>query len=55
MKVTFFSARKFKEIDFIKFLSCQDIVSIHCPLADNTKNLITMKHIKKNEKEYNPR
>ena len=50
MKVTFFSARKFKEIEFIKFLSCQDIVSIHCPLADNTKNLITMKHIKKMKK-----
>ena len=50
MKVTFFSARKFKEIEFIKFLSCQDIVSIHCPLADNTRNLITMKHIKKMKK-----
>tara|TARA_B100001029_G_C15055515_1_gene454049 strand:+ start:1106 stop:2053 length:948 start_codon:yes stop_codon:yes gene_type:complete len=50
MKVTFFSARKFKEIEFIKFLSYQDILSIHCPLADNTKNLITMKHIKKMKK-----
>tara|TARA_Y200000002_G_C22612741_1_gene634594 strand:+ start:248 stop:1195 length:948 start_codon:yes stop_codon:yes gene_type:complete len=51
MKVTFFSARKYKERDFIKFLSTQDIISIHCPLATNTMNLISMKHIKSMKKD----
>jgi len=50
MQVSFFSVRNYKDIDFISFLNKQDIVSIHCPLTQNTKDLIKMKHIKKMKK-----
>ena len=39
MKVKFFSVRKYKGIEFKKFISSLDYISIHCPLNRNTENL----------------
>ena len=46
MKVKFFSVRKYKGIEFKKFISSLDYISIHCPLNRNTENLITIKEFK---------
>ena len=46
MKVKFFSVRKSKGIEFKKFVSSLDYISIHCPLNRNTENLITIKELK---------
>ena len=46
MKVKFFSVRKYKRIEFKKFISSLDYISIHCPLSRNTENLITIKELK---------
>ena len=46
MKVKFFSVRKYKGIEFKKFVSSLDYISIHCPLNRNTENLITIKELK---------
>jgi len=46
MKVKFFSVRKYKGIEFKKFISSLDYISIHCPLNRNTENLITIKELK---------
>ena len=36
----------FKGIEFNKFISSLDYISIHCPLNRNTENLITIKELK---------
>ena len=46
MKVKFFSVRKYKGIEFKKFVSSLDYISIHCPLNHATQNLITMNELK---------
>jgi len=46
MKIKFFSVRKSKGIEFKKFVSSLDYISIHCPLNRNTENLITIKELK---------
>ena len=46
MKVKFFSVRKYRGIEFKKFVSSLDYISIHCPLNRNTENLITIKELK---------
>ena len=46
MKVKFFSVRKYRGIEFKKFVSSLDFISIHCPLNRNTENLITIKELK---------
>ena len=46
MKVKFFSVRKYNGIEFKKFISSLDYISIHCPLNRNTENLITIKELK---------
>ena len=46
MKVKFFSVRKYKGIEFKKFISSLDYISIHCPLNRNTENLTTIKELK---------
>ena len=46
MKVKFFSVRKYKGIEFKKFISSLDYISINCPLNRNTENLITIKELK---------
>mgnify|MGYP006082888481 CR=1 FL=1 len=45
MEVSFISARKLKNNELEKFLSKQDVVSLHCPLEKNTKNLIGLKEL----------
>ena len=46
MKVKFFSVRKCKRIEFKKFISSLDYISIHCPLTRNTEKHITIKELK---------
>ena len=45
MKVEFISARNLKRSQLHKFLKKQDIISLHCPLNKNTKDLITAKEL----------
>ncbi len=45
MHVQFFSVRKFDKAQFKKFLSKNDIITIHCPLNKNTLNLIRTKEL----------
>ena len=51
MKVRFLSAKKLKKNDLNKFLKTIDILSIHCPLNKNTKNLITIKELRLMKKD----
>ena len=46
MKVKYMSVRKFDRNKFIKFISSLDYLSIHCPLDNRTKDLITIKEFK---------
>lgn len=46
MNVMNFSVRNFKKNEFVKFISSLDYISIHCPLNNKTKNLITMQELK---------
>jgi glycerate dehydrogenase len=46
MKVNFFSVRGYKRSNFKKFLSNCDILTIHCPLENNTINLISTNELK---------
>ncbi len=46
MKIKFFSVRNYKKNEFKKFISSLDYLSIHCPLNNNTQDLITMKELK---------
>ena len=46
MNVQFFSVRNFNKAQFKKFLSENDIITIHCPLDKNTLNLIAAKEFK---------
>jgi glycerate dehydrogenase len=50
MKIRYFSVRNYKKNQFLKFLSSLDYLSIHCPLTNKTKNLITIKELKKMKK-----
>jgi glycerate dehydrogenase len=50
MNISYFSVRNYKKTQFLKFLSSLDYLSIHCPLTDKTKNLITIKELKKMKK-----
>ena len=50
MNVNYFSVKSFKKTQFLKFLSSLDYLSIHCPLNDKTKDLITIKELKKMKK-----
>ena len=50
MNIHFFSVRNYKKTQFLKFLSSLDYLSIHCPLNEKTKNLITIKELKKMKK-----
>ena len=45
MEVEFISARNLKRSQLHKFLKKQDIISLHCPLNKNTKDLITAKEL----------
>ena len=44
-KIEFFSFRNYKNIEFKKFISSLDYISIHCPLNRNTENIITIKEL----------
>ena len=46
MNIKFFSVRNYKKIDFKKFISSLDYLSIHCPLNSSTQDLITMKEFR---------
>ena len=46
MNVKFFSVKNYKKVEFKKFLSDCDILTIHCPLEKNTINLITLNELK---------
>ena len=50
MNILYFSIRNYKKNQFLKFLSSLDYLSIHCPLNEKTKNLITIKELKKMKK-----
>ena len=50
MNISYFSVRNYKKTQFLKFLSSLDYLSIHCPLNEKTKNLITIKELKKMKK-----
>jgi glycerate dehydrogenase len=50
MNISYFSVRNYKRTHFLKFLSFIDYLSIHCPLNEKTKNLITIKELKKMKK-----
>ena len=45
MKVEFISAQNLKKTQLHKFLKRQDIISLHCPLNKNTKDLIAAKEL----------
>ncbi len=46
MNINYFSVRNYKKTQFLKFLSSLDYLSIHCPLNEKTKDLITIKELK---------
>ena len=45
MKVEFISAQNLKKPQLHKFLKKQDIITLHCPLNKNTKDLISSKEL----------
>ena len=45
MQVEFISAQNLKKIQLHKFLKKQDIITLHCPLNKNTKDLIASKEL----------
>ena len=47
MNINYFSVRNYKKTQFLKFLSSLDYLSIHCPLNEKTKDLITIKELKR--------
>jgi len=46
MNVNFFSARDINNTKFKKFLTKNDIITIHCPLEKSTSNLITIRELR---------
>ena len=46
MNINYFSVRNYKKTQFLKFLSSLDYLSVHCPLNEKTKDLITIKELK---------
>ena len=45
MQVEFISAQNLKKTQLHKFLKKQDIITLHCPLNKNTKDLIASKEL----------
>ena len=46
MNISYFSVRNYNKTKLLKFLSSLDYLSIHCPLNEKTKDLITIKELK---------